>query len=254
MSTWWSIARTGKLEQSAPHEGDTGMFSQTEFDSILRNVRPQLLRYIERLVGSADADDVVQVVLSKAFSALPEFRGESSPRTWLFRIATHAAYDWRRARRPQQSSEEPDGDVEGTELEQTAGQERQLLREEMSRCVHEVLQRLPENYQTVLALSDCEELSDREVAEVLGVTVGSAKIRLHRARVQLKAELERTCSFYRDAENTLCCDRKEISSEGSNPTSARTCCEAGASCGTSGSEMRSSVDSGGPKGCCGKSQ
>lgn len=193
------------------------MISSSEFDSILRAVRPQLVRYVERLVGGADAEDIVQMVLSKASSALTEFRGESSPRTWLFRIATNAAYDWRRAHRPQQSVNEPDDGLEDHDLGQDATQERMLLREEMSRCVGEVLQRLPESYQTVLALSDCEELSDREVAEVLGVTLGSAKIRLHRARAQLRAELERSCSFYHDAENTLCCDRKEKCSGSAYP-------------------------------------
>lgn len=71
-----------------------------------------------------------------------------------------------------------------------------------------VLQRLPEGHRTILALSDCDELSDRDVAAVLGLTVGAAKIRLHRARARLKVELERECTFYRDPENVLCCDRR----------------------------------------------
>jgi RNA polymerase sigma-70 factor (ECF subfamily) len=155
---------------------------------------------------------VVQIVLSRASAALPEFRGESSPRGWLFSIATNAAYDWKRSHRLQQQADEPDDEFASADFEEI-GQERTLLREEMSRCVSEVLRRLPESYQTVLSLSDCEELTDREIAEVLGVTVGSAKIRLHRARLRLRAELERSCSFYHDAENTLCCERKHESSE-----------------------------------------
>jgi AhpD family alkylhydroperoxidase len=51
------------------------------------------------------------------------------------------------------------------------------------------------------------------LAAVLGVTVGTAKIRLHRARTRLKEELEKECSFYRDANNVLCCDRKECSTD-----------------------------------------
>ncbi|HMA91798.1 MAG TPA: sigma-70 family RNA polymerase sigma factor [Polyangiaceae bacterium] len=195
------------------------MMSALEFESIIRESRPQLVRFLARLVGDADAEDVVQVVLSKASDALASFRSESSPRTWLFRIATNAAHDWRRARRDYtQYVEEPDEASEGCTSVEDAHQERQLVRQEMSQCVREVLIRLPESYQTVLALSDCEDLSDRELADVLGVTVGSAKIRLHRARMRMKAELDRDCSFYHDAENNLCCDRKEKSTSRTYPS------------------------------------
>jgi alkylhydroperoxidase/carboxymuconolactone decarboxylase family protein YurZ len=88
----------------------------------------------------------------------------------------------------------------------------------MSQCIGEVLTRLPESYRVVLGLSDCEELTDKEVAAVLGVTVGSAKIRLHRARARMKEELEGACSFYHDAENNLCCDRKQKSTSDAYPS------------------------------------
>lgn len=195
------------------------MIHPSEFDSVVRALRPQLVRCIGRLVGEADAEDVVQLALTNAASALTQFRGESSPRTWLFRIATNAAHDWNRAHRG--AHRQPialDGpEVPDTlDLENTS-QERQLLRAEMSQCVGELFRRLPENYQTVLALSDCEQLTDREVALVLEISEGAAKIRLHRARGRMKAELDRACSFYRDAENTLCCDRKEESTNDAYP-------------------------------------
>jgi RNA polymerase sigma-70 factor (ECF subfamily) len=162
------------------------------------------------MVGDADAEDVTQIALTKAAAALDGFRGEASPRGWLFRIATNAAHDWNRSRQstksdalPAEDEDTPDGLIDD------AAQERSLVREEMSRCVTGVLRKLPESYQTVLALSDCEELSDRDVAAALDLTVGAAKIRLHRARVRLKEELERECSFYRNADNVLCCDRKQ---------------------------------------------
>lgn len=180
------------------------------FESLLRETRPAFVRYLGRLVGDTDAEDVAQIALAKATAAADGFRGEASPRGWLFRIATNAAHDWNRSgqRRtseplPAEDEEVPDG------LMEDPGQERRLIREEMSQCVAEVLHRLPEGYQAVLALSDCEELSDRDVAAALDLTVGATKIRLHRARVRLKTELASTCSFYRDTENILCCDRKQ---------------------------------------------
>jgi RNA polymerase sigma-70 factor, ECF subfamily len=181
------------------------------FEPLVRESRQALVRYLGRLVGDADAEDVTQIALAKAAAAMDGFRGEASPRGWLFRIATNAAHDWNRRRHGTQADPLPAEDEETPdELVHDAAQERRLVREEMSQCVAGVLGRLPDNYQTVLALSDCEELSDRDVAAALDLTVGAAKIRLHRARVRLKEELERECSFYRDADNTLCCDRKHI--------------------------------------------
>ena len=118
-----------------------------------------------------------------------------------------------RSRGDQSQASIADEEDESAGLGEDATQERRLVREEMSTCVRAVLRRLPEGHQSILALSDCEELSDRDIAEVLGLTVGAAKIRLHRARARMKAELERECTFYRDPENVLCCDRKEETEE-----------------------------------------
>jgi RNA polymerase sigma-70 factor (ECF subfamily) len=186
------------------------------FDELAAQNRGALVRYLGRLVGDGDAEDVAQIALAKAASAMDSFRGEASAKNWLFRIATNAALDWLRSR-----GEEP-LPLPGTDEEADAGavapgedasQERRLLRQEMSTCVRGVLQRLPEGHRTILALSDCDELSDRDVAAVLGLTVGAAKIRLHRARARLKVELERECTFYRDPENVLCCDKKDAPEE-----------------------------------------
>ena len=182
----------------------------SDLDSLLRATRPLLVRFLTRMVGQADAEDVTQIVLSKAAGAFTSFRGDASPRTWLFKIATNAALDWRRTRHL--GSEDIDLVAEAEDLadvNEDASQERRLIREQMGECVSEILHRLPESYRTVLALSDCEEVSDKSIASILGVTVGAAKIRLHRARTRLKEELELDCSFYRDDRNVLCCDRKE---------------------------------------------
>ncbi len=183
-------------------------------EKTLDDLRPQLVRYLARLLGAASADDVAQVTLAKAAAGAEALRAETSARAWVFRIATHAALDWLRAERRTPLAHAPgrepaDPDQERDELGAIdADQERALLREEMSACVQEHLARLPESYRLVLALSETQELLDREIADVLGCSTGAAKIRLHRARAALKAELERGCSFYRDERDVLCCDRK----------------------------------------------
>ncbi len=185
------------------------MTGPSDFDSLARDSRAQLVRFLSRMVGDADAEDVAQATLSKAAAAFSSFRGEASPRTWLFRIAANTARDWRRSLRQFEVLDDVDESVRPADSSEEASQERRLLREEMSRCVGELFARLPENYRTVLALSDCEELSDREIAAILELTEGAAKIRLHRARMRLKQELSSGCSFYRDDQNVLCCDRKQ---------------------------------------------
>jgi RNA polymerase sigma-70 factor, ECF subfamily len=165
-------------------------------------------------------------VMIKAARALPGYRGEASPRTWLFRIATNAAHDWSRAHRGP-VHEEPQGEGEDApDPAIDATQERLLVRREMSACVEEYLRRLPADYQTVLALSEREDLSDGEIAEVLGISLGAAKIRLHRARARLRAELERGCALYRDERDVLCCEPREYPSAGDARLPVESCSEA----------------------------
>ncbi len=185
------------------------MTAPSDFESVVRDTRPQLVRFVTRMVGAGDAEDVAQAALWKASAAFSSFRGQASPRTWLFRIAANTARDWLRSHRHFETVDDVDESQQPPDLSEDASQDRRLIREEMSNCVDELFARLPESYQTVLALSDCEELSDREIASILDVTEGAAKIRLHRARTRLKQELSVGCSFYRDDQNVLCCDRKQ---------------------------------------------
>ena len=79
----------------------------------------------------------------------------------------------------------------------------------MSECVREFVDRLPPDYRTIIVLKDFEGLTNREIAEVLEISLDSAKIRLHRARNQLKESLATGCDFYIDERSVLACDRKQ---------------------------------------------
>ena len=92
--------------------------------------------------------------------------------------------------------------------------EEQAIREEMSSCVRGVVDRLPEEYRTVIVLSDLEGFKDGEIADILGVSPAAAKIRLHRARANLRKALSTQCVFYRNDENELACDRRGGSGQG----------------------------------------
>jgi RNA polymerase sigma factor (sigma-70 family) len=123
--------------------------------SLLREERGPLVRFLTRMVGERDAEDLTQQVLLKATHGLSGFRGDASPRAWLFGIATNAARDWLRNLAHSWEPIESLGSDGPPELADAPSQERHLARQQMSQCVGEFLARLPESYRTVIALSDC---------------------------------------------------------------------------------------------------
>ena len=87
----------------------------------------------------------------------------------------------------------------------------------MSACVREYVDRLPPDHRTVLVLSELEGFKNREIADILQITLENVKVRLHRARARLKQELDDGCDFYHTEEGTLACDRKPIRIESKKP-------------------------------------
>ncbi|MFQ5652691.1 MAG: RNA polymerase sigma factor [bacterium] len=191
-----------------------------EFDTIYETFRPGITRYLARLVGEDEAEDLTQEVFVKVNQSLKGFRGESRLSTWIYRIATNAALDRLRSasfRRTRQSrsfdgaSAQDKTAIEDKDVwrdEKPLLADQQLIRKEMNACIRDFVDRLPENYKTVLVLSELEDLKNREIAQILGITIDTVKIRLHRARTKLKKELETHCSFYRDERNEFACDLK----------------------------------------------
>ena len=83
--------------------------------------------------------------------------------------------------------------------------QKELEQGQMRKCVFGLVNHLPESLRSVIILSDISEFSQREIAEILGITVENVKIRLHRARKKLKALLEEHCVFEVDERNVLTC-------------------------------------------------
>jgi RNA polymerase sigma-70 factor, ECF subfamily len=188
------------------------MGTTLDFQALHDQFRPRVLRYLTRLVGEAEAEDLTQAVMLKVSRGLDAFRGESSVSTWIYRIATNAARDRMRAASatalPQVDIESEEGQVPA-ELE-SPSVESSAIREEMSECIREYIARLPEAYRIPLVLSDIEGFTNEEIAAILHVTLGVVKIRLHRARTRLRAALQSGCDFYRRDDDELACDRKPV--------------------------------------------
>jgi len=186
------------------------MRDEADFDDIYRQYRPKIERYLGRLAGEAEAADLTQTVFLKVRRSLETFRGDSSLSTWIYRIATNVARDHARARGTAPDFDDCAGDaIEALPDEALERADLRYIRQEMRTCIREMVERLPENYRAVLLLSDFEELTNPQIAQILGLSVETVKIRLHRARVRLRSVMECGCTFYRDAASGLMCDRKE---------------------------------------------
>ena len=105
--------------------------------------------------------------------------------------------------------EEFAGDVKAKQTSAEVG----LIREEMADCIKEFVYRLPPDYSTIIILNELEGFTNKEIAEILQVSLGTVKIRLHRARAKLKKSLETGCDFYQDERSELSCDRKQAIKE-----------------------------------------
>jgi RNA polymerase sigma-70 factor (ECF subfamily) len=195
-------------------------FEGPEFQKVYETFQPRIQRYLASFVGEQEAEDLTQEVFIRVERALKTFRGEAQLSTWIYRIATNAAIDKLRSPSYQMAaqaslrtseSRQTYNDRSGDPSESCAGDlddrdpwtgekklsvEQQLVRKEMGECIRSYIQRLPRNYQTVLVLSELEGLPNKEIAEILGVTLDTVKIRLHRAREMLKEELWRHCDPY----------------------------------------------------------
>lgn len=192
-----------------------------DFQEIYTTFQPKIHGYLSRMLGGFDAEDLTQEVFVKVDKALRNFRGEAQLSTWIYRIATNAALDrLRSASFKQQERESIPGDSIREKLadpedknvwtgEKKPDADQQLIRQEMNSCIREYIDQLPEDHRAVILLSEVEGFKNREIAEILEVSLDTVKIRLHRAKAGLKESLGNHCNFYLDERSELGCDRKD---------------------------------------------
>ena len=192
------------------------MSSEVDFSQIYEEFQPKILHYLSRLTNPHEAEDIAQEVFEKVNRSLKSFKGESKLSTWLYRIATNTAIDRMRSPSFRRLSEHTslDEDTVTEDRNVWSGHtkthiDKTVIRKEMGECIREFIDRLPSDYKTVILLSELEGFKNREIADILQVSLDTVKIRLHRARAQLKKELDDGCTFYYSEEDILACDRKQ---------------------------------------------
>src|SRR5512135_2203255 len=157
---------------------------------------PGVYRVALRLTGNeAEAEDVVQETFLSAFKAINQFEGRSGLATWLYRIAHNAALMRLRRAQPAQVSVD-DEEIFGEGLTVPAQMhdwcclpERDFESTEARVELERAIKDLPEKLRAVFVMRELEGLSTEETAEALDVSIDVVKVRLHRARLQLRERL-----------------------------------------------------------------
>jgi RNA polymerase sigma-70 factor (ECF subfamily) len=162
------------------------------FEILMRRYNQRLYR-VSRVIlrDDGEAEDVMQDAYVRAYEHLNQFAGKAAFSTWLTRIAIHEALarKRRRGRMEELDALTANGDnmpiLKSSALTPEAGTSQAETRQ----LLEDAIDRLPENYRTVVMLREVEEMSVAETAESLGVTDAVVKTRLHRAHAMLRKDL-----------------------------------------------------------------
>jgi RNA polymerase sigma-70 factor, ECF subfamily len=175
--------------------------SEEAYNWLIAHYHQPIYSLVYRIVNDpADAADTTQEVFIKVFRGMKSFNGQSSLKTWLYRIAIHEASNQRRwwfrhksKESPIEAQEDQNGNSFGfadTLVDRGESPLELLAHEEIRARVEGELRQVSEPYRTVVLLRDIEGLSYEEIAEVLQVSLGTVKSRLIRGREALKKRLE----------------------------------------------------------------
>jgi RNA polymerase sigma-70 factor, ECF subfamily len=177
--------------------------NEEAFGVLIAQYHQPLYSLIARsLTDPADAPDITQEVFIKVFRSIRGFHGESSLRTWLYRIALHEASNQRRwwSRHKKQeltidsSSDSAESGDDGVSLAATLADRGVspfdcAAQAEVRERVEAALREVPEAFRTVVVLREIERFAYEEIAEILNVNIGTVKSRLTRGRSALRALL-----------------------------------------------------------------
>jgi RNA polymerase sigma-70 factor, ECF subfamily len=191
----------GMRQEEASIVAELKAGSEDAYSWLIAQYHQPIYSLVYRIVDDpADAPDTVQEVFLKVFRGMNRFNGESSLKTWIYRIALHEASNrrrwWFRHKGREQSIEPKVEDQEtGTQgtretlVDEGASPLEQVMRGQLRAKVEEVLKELQEPYRTTVILRDIEELSYEQISEVMEVSLGTVKSRLVRGREALKKRL-----------------------------------------------------------------
>lgn len=157
------------------------------FNAIVKDYSERLYWHVRRMVGThEDADDLLQDIFLKIWTALPSFRGEAQLYTWVWRIATNETLNWLRREKVRAALRFQSVDAE---------MERRIMADlffngtAAQRELFKALARLPEKQRQVFVMRWWDELSYEEISAITGTSVGALKASYHIAKEKLQLNL-----------------------------------------------------------------
>lgn len=177
-----------------------------EFLKIHDDYYDRIKRFILSVVkDSWIADDIVQETFIRINKHIGSLRDSSRLSSWIYRIAWNLCMDYQKKKAEISNQDDLEGLSCGIKIQQ------RMEQHEMGVCVQEKINRLPDTLRIPMILFDIEGLSHAEIADILDITIDNAKVRLHRARAELKIILENECRFERDDRGVFVCTPFPIS-------------------------------------------
>jgi len=167
------------------------------FDALIHRYRERVYGVIYNLTSNReDASDLAQDTFIKAFQSISRFRGKSSFFTWLYRIALNTTLTHLRKRKMRRffsfeklAEDDPSASfLEGMAAESDS--DKAALVSELQEKLNDAFQKLSLKHRTVVTLFEIDGLSHKEIAEVMGCSVGTVRSRLHYAKQLLQSELK----------------------------------------------------------------
>ncbi|HWO88630.1 MAG TPA: RNA polymerase sigma factor [Gemmatimonadales bacterium] len=182
-----SPSRENQLAQADSERADVALAQagdQHAFERLYRIHVNRIHSLVRRMVGSeGDVDELTQDVFVRAWERLGTFRGEAAFGTWLHRLTVNHVLNWQKSAWRERQRIDSDADAD-----QGAGRSRAP---DVAMDLEEALRLLPRGARQVFVLYDVEGYRHDEIGKMLGVTEGTSKAQLHRARMLLRNFLER---------------------------------------------------------------
>ena len=171
--------------------------SQLSFQLLVERYQGRMFALVRHYTRNpVEVEDIVQDAFLKAYTRLPGFQQQSSFYTWLCRIAINTSLDFlkRCGRSPVKGAEDPEatlglGATARPSVSAIPAPDARLEQAEIARITKEVLAELPEIFRTVLVLREFEDMAYQDIADVLGISIGTVESRLFRARARFKDKL-----------------------------------------------------------------
>lgn len=167
------------------------------FEMLISRYEKKIYNLAYRFLNNEqDAIEVLQETLIRAYRFIKKFQEKSSFYTWLYRIAINVTLRKLKKRSKEEKVVSLDQTIPGYEdifqeiPDETQNPELIYERKELQKAVRKALEEIPEAYRSVVFLKDVEGLSNKEIAEILKLTVPAVKSRLHRGRLILREKLK----------------------------------------------------------------